>query len=117
MFVINLERYGNTSAASIPIALCEAIEQKRIRPNEHVAFIGFGGGLTWAAMVVKWTDSKSNEVRNTISINQQRRQMSYLLVRWRAQFRRLSRQLSDFMERIDPRRGRIRRLRDKAGQL
>jgi 3-oxoacyl-[acyl-carrier-protein] synthase III len=117
MFVVNLERYGNTSAASIPIALCEAIEEKRIRPGENLAFIGFGGGLTWAAMIIKWTGSKSSEVRPAISINQQRRQMSYLIVRWRAQFRRFSRQLSDFVERIDPRRGRIRRLRDKADQL
>lgn len=117
MFVINLERYGNTSAASIPIALCEAIEQKRIRPDEHLAFIGFGGGLTWASMIVRWTGAKSSEVRPAISINQQRRQISYLAVRWRAQLRRFSRRVSDFIERVDPRRGRIRRLRDKADQL
>ncbi|MEZ4666700.1 MAG: beta-ketoacyl-ACP synthase III [Anaerolineae bacterium] len=117
MFVVNLERYGNTSAASIPIALCEAIEQKRIRPSERIAFIGFGGGLAWAAMIVQWTGKDASESRTTISINQQRRQFSYLIVRWRAQLRRFSRRISDFVERANPRYGRIRRLRDKADQL
>ncbi len=51
---INLDRYGNTSAASIPIALCEAIETGRVRPNDNLVFVGFGAGLTWAAAAVKW---------------------------------------------------------------
>lgn len=53
--VINLDRYGNTSTASIPIATCEAIEQGRLKPDDNVVFVGFGGGLTWGAAVVKWT--------------------------------------------------------------
>jgi 3-oxoacyl-[acyl-carrier-protein] synthase-3 len=52
---VNLERYGNTSAASIPIALTEAIEEKRVNPGDHIVFVGFGAGLTWAACVVEWT--------------------------------------------------------------
>jgi 3-oxoacyl-[acyl-carrier-protein] synthase-3 len=51
---INLERYGNTSTASIPIALCEAIEAKRVNPGQNIVFVGFGAGLTWAATAVKW---------------------------------------------------------------
>ncbi len=51
----NVERYGNTSSASIPIALCEAIEQGRVRAGDNLAFVGFGAGLTWAASVVRWT--------------------------------------------------------------
>jgi 3-oxoacyl-[acyl-carrier-protein] synthase-3 len=51
---INLERYGNTSAASIPIALCEAIEAGRVRPGQNLVFAGFGAGLTWAATTVRW---------------------------------------------------------------
>jgi len=50
----NLSRYGNTSAASIPIALCEAIEENRIHPGDHLILVGFGGGLTWGAALVQW---------------------------------------------------------------
>ena len=50
----NIDSYGNTSAASIPIALDEALEQDRIGPGGNVVFVAFGGGLTWAAAVVKW---------------------------------------------------------------
>lgn len=50
---INIDRYGNTSAASIPIALTEAIEQGRAKPGDTLAFVAFGAGLTWAASVVK----------------------------------------------------------------
>jgi len=52
---VNIERYGNTSAAAIPIALCEAIEQGRVFPGAHLGMVAFGAGLTWAATVVKWT--------------------------------------------------------------
>jgi 3-oxoacyl-[acyl-carrier-protein] synthase-3 len=52
---VNLDRYGNTSTASIPIATCEAIEQGRLKPGDKVVFVGFGGGLTWGAAVVTWS--------------------------------------------------------------
>jgi 3-oxoacyl-[acyl-carrier-protein] synthase-3 len=52
--VVNLDRYGNTSAASIPIALVEALEEGRIRDGMNIVMVGFGGGLTWAAAVVRW---------------------------------------------------------------
>jgi len=51
---INVDRYGNTSAASIPIALCEAVEQGRLKEGDHLVLVGFGGGLSWAAMVIEW---------------------------------------------------------------
>jgi 3-oxoacyl-[acyl-carrier-protein] synthase-3 len=50
----NLERYGNTSTASIPIALCEAIESGRVHAKDKIVMVGFGGGLTWGATVVEW---------------------------------------------------------------
>jgi 3-oxoacyl-[acyl-carrier-protein] synthase-3 len=50
---INLDRYGNTSAASIPIALVEAFEQGRAKVGDTLAFVAFGAGLSWAAAVVK----------------------------------------------------------------
>jgi 3-oxoacyl-[acyl-carrier-protein] synthase-3 len=52
--VVNLDRYGNTSAASIPIALVEALEEGRIQDGMNIVLVGFGGGLTWAAAVVRW---------------------------------------------------------------
>ena len=51
---VNLEKYGNTSSASIPLALCEAVESGRIRPGDHIVLIGFGAGLAWAAATVQW---------------------------------------------------------------
>jgi 3-oxoacyl-[acyl-carrier-protein] synthase III len=52
---VNIQKYGNTSAAAIPIALCEAIDQGRVYPGAHLGMVAFGAGLTWAAAVVKWT--------------------------------------------------------------
>jgi 3-oxoacyl-[acyl-carrier-protein] synthase-3 len=51
---VNLDRYGNTSAASIPLALVEAVEQGRIRDGDNLLLTAFGGGLTWASAVVRW---------------------------------------------------------------
>lgn len=50
---VNIHRYGNTSAASIPIALCEAYEQGRAKIGDTLGFVSFGSGLTWASAVVK----------------------------------------------------------------
>jgi 3-oxoacyl-[acyl-carrier-protein] synthase-3 len=50
----NIDRYGNTSAASIPLALCDALEEGRLQSGDHVVLVGFGAGLTWAAAVVHW---------------------------------------------------------------
>jgi 3-oxoacyl-[acyl-carrier-protein] synthase-3 len=50
----NLHKYGNTSTASIPIALCEAIEEGRIQQNDKLVMVGFGGGLSWGASVIHW---------------------------------------------------------------
>lgn len=51
---VNIERYGNTSSASIPIALCEAIESGRIKADDTIVLVAFGAGLTWGAATVKW---------------------------------------------------------------
>jgi len=52
--VMNLDRYGNTSAASIPMALDEAVRTGRVRDGDYVLLEAFGGGLTWAAALLKW---------------------------------------------------------------
>jgi 3-oxoacyl-[acyl-carrier-protein] synthase-3 len=51
---VNIDRYGNTSAASIPIALDECVRCGRIREGSNVLLVAFGGGFTWASMVVRW---------------------------------------------------------------
>ncbi|MGQ9584725.1 MAG: beta-ketoacyl-ACP synthase III [Anaerolineae bacterium] len=53
-FFVNLERYGNTSAASIPIALCEAIASGQVKDGDRLVLVGFGAGLTWAAVALEW---------------------------------------------------------------
>ena len=52
--MLNLDRYGNTSAASIPIALDEAIRQGRIKEGSLVMLGAFGAGLTWASALIRW---------------------------------------------------------------
>ncbi len=51
---VNIQSYGNTSAATIPVALTEALEDGRISPGDIILFTAFGGGLTWASLVYKW---------------------------------------------------------------
>lgn len=54
-FIVNLERYGNTSTASIPIAMVEALEKGQIKPGQKIVMVGFGAGLTWGALAAEWT--------------------------------------------------------------
>jgi len=51
---VNIEKYGNTSAASIPIALDEAVHAGRVTDGEYILLEAFGGGLTWASALLKW---------------------------------------------------------------
>jgi 3-oxoacyl-[acyl-carrier-protein] synthase-3 len=52
---LNVERYGNTYSASIPVALCEAWEEGRLNPGDNLLFVAVGGGLSWGAAVMQWT--------------------------------------------------------------
>ncbi|HXF86024.1 MAG TPA: beta-ketoacyl-ACP synthase III [Anaerolineales bacterium] len=54
-FIVNLDRYGNTSTASIPIAVVEAVESGKIKAGDKIVFVGFGAGLTWGALAAEWT--------------------------------------------------------------
>jgi len=49
--VVNVDRYGNTSAASVPLALAEALDEGRAQPGDTIAFVAFGAGLTWASAI------------------------------------------------------------------
>jgi 3-oxoacyl-[acyl-carrier-protein] synthase-3 len=51
---VNIQRYGNMSAATVPVALCEALEEGRVKPGSVLLMPGFGGGLTYSAHVVRW---------------------------------------------------------------
>ncbi|MCI8304049.1 MAG: ketoacyl-ACP synthase III [Lawsonibacter sp.] len=54
LFYKNMDRYGNTSAASIPVALDELVQAGTLRPGMRILMVGFGGGLTWAGALLKW---------------------------------------------------------------
>jgi 3-oxoacyl-[acyl-carrier-protein] synthase-3 len=54
-FMVNVECYGNTSTASIPIATVEAAQAGRLKAGDKVVFVGFGAGLTWGALAAEWT--------------------------------------------------------------
>jgi 3-oxoacyl-[acyl-carrier-protein] synthase-3 len=62
-FAVNIERYGNTSAASIPIALCEAVSAGQIHPGDNIVMVAFGAGLTWGAAVIKWVSTSRRKGR------------------------------------------------------
>ncbi len=51
---VNLDKYGNMSAASIPVALDEALKQGKINDGDNILLVGFGGGLTWGSSILKW---------------------------------------------------------------
>jgi 3-oxoacyl-[acyl-carrier-protein] synthase-3 len=92
--MVNLDRYGNTSTASIPIAVCEAVTQGRIRPNDHLVLVGFGAGLTWGAAVVQWNVTAPQE---TNALRRFGRRVVYGLSRVRSALLRGQRQLEGSM--------------------
>ncbi|MCB8927053.1 MAG: ketoacyl-ACP synthase III [Ardenticatenaceae bacterium] len=90
-FYMNVHAVGNTSAASIPIALCDAVHDGRLRPDDNVVFVGFGGGLTWAASVVKW-----NVTPPEISLPRREwRRARYIVARGRSKLKKWRRRIID----------------------
>jgi 3-oxoacyl-[acyl-carrier-protein] synthase-3 len=55
--VVNVDRYGNTSSGSIPLALADAAADGRLRPGSRVLMTGMGAGLTWGSAVMEWTSN------------------------------------------------------------
>jgi 3-oxoacyl-[acyl-carrier-protein] synthase-3 len=51
---VNLDKYGNMSGASVPVALDEAVRSRKIKKGDNICLVGFGGGLTWASAILKW---------------------------------------------------------------
>lgn len=86
-FYTNVQLFGNTSAASIPIALCDAVRDGRLQPDDNVIFVGFGGGLTWGAALVKW-----NVTAPTISLPRREwKRARYVYARSRSKMKRYGR--------------------------
>ncbi|MCL0083904.1 3-oxoacyl-ACP synthase, partial [Thermodesulfovibrionales bacterium] len=52
--VVNIDKYGNTSAASVPIALDEVVRAGKVKEGDYILLEAFGGGLTWASALIKW---------------------------------------------------------------
>lgn len=88
-FYMNVHRAGNTSAASIPIALCDAIEAGKLKPDDNIVFVGFGGGLTWAAAVVKWDVTPPD----TMPSDREWGRARYVAARARSKMRQWQRQI------------------------
>jgi 3-oxoacyl-[acyl-carrier-protein] synthase-3 len=85
----NVARYGNTSAASIPVAMVEAIEEGRVNPGDNIVFVGFGGGLSWAAMALRWDATHEATDR----LDDLRRSVFYRYILWRRSMLRWWRRL------------------------
>jgi 3-oxoacyl-[acyl-carrier-protein] synthase III len=76
-FCVNINEYGNTSAASVPIALCEAVESGQIEPGQQLVMVGFGAGLTWAAVALRWGPSVQE-----VTAAFYRRWLRWVIYRW-----------------------------------
>jgi 3-oxoacyl-[acyl-carrier-protein] synthase-3 len=94
-FMMNIDRYGNTSTASIPIALCEAVEQDRLQDGDTVVLVGFGAGLTWGAMTLKWVEPE----REVAPIPRWQRRFMNAFSILRSWFRRFRRKLEGLIWR------------------
>jgi len=96
----NIARYGNTSAASIPIALCEVLDAGRVQVGDHLALVGFGAGLTWGAAVIEWAGPWP-----VAPVARRTRLLLWLRYRWaplRSLIRRLRRALGALLQRMPP---------------
>jgi 3-oxoacyl-[acyl-carrier-protein] synthase-3 len=60
-FILNVDKYGNTSTASIPMAVCEAAADGRIKTGDTLVLVGFGAGLTWGALAAKWSGAAQEQ--------------------------------------------------------
>jgi 3-oxoacyl-[acyl-carrier-protein] synthase-3 len=113
MFYSNVHKYGNTSAASIPIALCEAEEDGRIKPNDRLILTGFGGGLSWATMVIQWDNIQLRAAPGLSSqLLRGRRQAEYVIAYWRDLIMRSYRRMESWIGGSPIKHANVRRNRN-----
>jgi 3-oxoacyl-[acyl-carrier-protein] synthase-3 len=98
-FVVNIGEYGNTSTASIPIAVCEAVGDGRIRPGDHLVMVAFGAGLTWGALALQWVAPE----RRPTPGRRRRRWFLTTLAHVRSFFRRIWRHIEGLLWGAQPR--------------
>jgi 3-oxoacyl-[acyl-carrier-protein] synthase-3 len=94
---VNVDRYANTSAATIGIALTEAVEQGKLKAGDNVVLVSFGAGLSWAGMVLKWgvvTPRKPSLLRKVLN------SIQHMGRRMRSHARRYSRKVSSLPEAV-----------------
>jgi len=65
---VNVQRYGNMSSATVPVALCEALEEQRVRPGALLLMPAFGGGLSYCAHVVRWGDRTTPRAESSVTL-------------------------------------------------
>jgi len=92
-FMVNIGEYGNTSTASIPIAVCEAVQAGRIRPGDNLVMVGFGAGLTWGALALQWVEP----MRRVTPARRRRRTILTWLAHLRSFFRRIFRRIEGLL--------------------
>jgi hypothetical protein len=80
---VNIQRYGNTSAASIPIAIAEAAASGQLRRGQKVLLVAFGGGFTWGAAVLEWFGQPIADRRERSLVQRAGRRMEDLVDRVR----------------------------------
>ncbi len=96
-FAINVDKYGNTSTASIPMAFCEAWDQGRIRTGDNLVLVGFGGGLSWGAMTLQMTMPE----RVITKVDRRRSRRIRTLARVRSMSRRVGRRVEALIFRTN----------------
>lgn len=88
-FFANVPWVANTSAASIPLALCDAIDAGRVSAGDNIIMVGFGGGLSWGASLVTWNASPVDSASN----GTQWRRMRYMAARTRSRYQQARRNI------------------------
>jgi 3-oxoacyl-[acyl-carrier-protein] synthase III len=94
---VNIDRYANTSAAALPLALCDAVSEGRLKPGDHVLLAAYGAGLAWAGAVVRW--DLPTPVKPLSGLRRAWLGVRGLVARLRTRFLRLSHWLDSFSGR------------------
>jgi 3-oxoacyl-[acyl-carrier-protein] synthase-3 len=81
---VSVSRYGNMSAATVPVALCEAIEDGRVQPGALLLMPAFGGGLTFCAHLLRWGERTTPIAQSDVTLPSSERSALEMVQRYRA---------------------------------